>query len=181
MDEKPRCRPQQANSSLVVACRAIREEKADAVVSAATPRDARCVPAEIRRIPGVRRPRSRTIRTSRPSVLLDSAPKPTTPETSQFAHMGTLCGGILALQIRDRLLSIGESRRRNQLALEAHELLAASAPQLCRTRRTRLLSVRPTSSSATAHRKRRSQVTRDDQEISRTPPEITHLAGNRVS
>ncbi len=135
MDEKPtdavRGKP---NSSLVVACRAVGEGKADAVVSAGNTGAmlAACL-LEIRRLPGVRRPAIAVTIPGRrgPSVLLDSgANADARPEDIvQFAHMGA----VFAEEILDianpeiRLLSIGEEAEKgNQLTLEAHRLLAAS-------------------------------------------------------
>src|SRR5436190_1982513 len=135
MDEKPaeavRAKP---DSSLVVACRAVREGKAQAVVSAGNTGAmlAACL-LEIRRLPGVRRPAIAVTIPSREgaSVLLDSgANADARPEDLlQFAHMGA----VFAQEILDmrnpevRLLSIGEEAEKgNQLTLEAHELLAAS-------------------------------------------------------
>ena len=135
MDEKPtdavRGKP---NSSLVIACRAVREGKAGAVVSAGNTGAmlAACL-LEIRRIPGVRRPAiAVTIPARRgPSVLLDSgANAEARPEDLvQFAHMGTVFAeeilGVANFEIR--LLSIGEEPEKgNQLTLEAHQLLAGS-------------------------------------------------------
>jgi len=135
MDEKPaeavRSKP---NSSLVVACRAVAEGKADAVVSAGNTGAmlAACL-LELRRIAGVRRPAiAVTIPARRgPSVLLDSgANADARPEDLvQFAHMGAVFAEEI-LDVRDpkiRLLSIGEEEEKgNQLTLEAHELLQAS-------------------------------------------------------
>jgi glycerol-3-phosphate acyltransferase PlsX len=135
MDEKPteavRAKP---NSSLVVACRAVSEGKADAVVSAGNTGAmlAACL-LELRRIPGVRRPAiAVTIPARRgPSVLLDSgANADARPEDLvQFAHMGAVFAEEI-LGIRNpeiRLLSIGEEAEKgNQLTLEAHQLLAAT-------------------------------------------------------
>jgi len=135
MDEKPteavRTKP---NSSLVVACQAVGEGKADAVVSAGNTGAmlAACL-LELRRIPGVRRPAiAVTIPARRgPSVLLDSgANADARPEDLvQFAHMGAVFAeeilGVAEPEIR--LLSIGEEPEKgNQLTLEAHRLLAAS-------------------------------------------------------
>lgn len=135
MDEKPteavRAKP---NSSLVVACRAVGEGKADAVVSAGNTGAmlAACL-LELRRIPGVRRPAiAVTIPARRgPSILLDSgANADARPEDLvQFAHMGAVFAeeilGVANPEIR--LLSIGEEPEKgNQLALEAHQLLASS-------------------------------------------------------
>src|SRR5689334_24792258 len=135
MDEKPaeavRAKPQ---SSLVVACRAVREGRAQAVVSAGNTGAmlAACL-LEIRRLPGVRRPAIAVTIPSREgaSVLLDSgANADARPEDLlQFAHMGAVFAEEI-LDIRNpeiRLLSIGEEAEKgNQLTLEAHELLAAS-------------------------------------------------------
>jgi glycerol-3-phosphate acyltransferase PlsX len=135
MDEKPtdavRAKP---DSSLVVACRAVREGKADAVVSAGNTGAmlAACL-LEIRRLPGVRRPAIAVTIPSRSgaSVLLDAgANADARPEDLlQFAHMGAVFAEEI-LDVRNpeiRLLSIGEeSEKGNQLTLEAHELLAAS-------------------------------------------------------
>jgi phosphate acyltransferase len=134
MDEKPteavRAKP---NSSLVVACRAVGEGKADAVVSAGnTGAMLAASLLELRRIPGVRRPAiAVTIPAKRgPSVLIDSgANADARPEDLlQFAHMGVVFAeeilGVRKPQVR--LLSIGEEPEKgNQLTLEAHELLAA--------------------------------------------------------
>ena len=135
MDEKPteavRAKP---NSSLVVACRAVGERKADAVVSAGNTGAmfAACL-LELRRIPGVRRPAiAVTIPARRgPSVLLDSgANADARPEDLvQFAHMGAVFAeeilGVAKPEIR--LLSIGEEPEKGSLlSLEAHRLLAAT-------------------------------------------------------
>jgi phosphate acyltransferase len=135
MDEKPteavRAKP---NSSLVAACRAVGDGKANAVVSAGNTGAmlAACL-LEIRRMPGVRRPAIAVMIPARrgPSVLLDSgANADGRPEDLvQFAHMGTVFAeeilGVANPEIR--LLSIGEEPEKgNQLTLEAHRLLAAS-------------------------------------------------------
>jgi glycerol-3-phosphate acyltransferase PlsX len=135
MDEKPteavRAKP---DSSLVVACRAVGERKADAVVSAGNTGAmlAACL-LELRRIPGVRRPAiAVTIPARRgPSVLLDSgANADARPEDLvQFAHMGAVFAeeilGVVNPEIR--LLSIGEEAEKGSLlSLEAHRLLAAT-------------------------------------------------------
>jgi glycerol-3-phosphate acyltransferase PlsX len=134
MDEKPaeavRAKP---DSSLVVTCRAVVEDKADAVVSAGnTGAMLAAGLLELRRIPGVRRPAiAVTIPARRgPSVLLDSgANADARPEDLvQFAHMGAVFAEEI-LDVRDptiRLLSIGEEEEKgNQLTLEAHDLLQA--------------------------------------------------------
>jgi phosphate acyltransferase len=135
MDEKPteavRAKP---DSSLVTACRAVREGKAQAVVSAGNTGAmlAACL-LEIRRLPGVRRPAIAVTIPSRSgaTVLLDSgANADARPEDLlQFAHMGAVFAQEI-LGVRNpeiRLLSIGEEAEKgNQLTLEAHDLLAAS-------------------------------------------------------
>jgi glycerol-3-phosphate acyltransferase PlsX len=135
MEEKPtqavRDKP---DSSLVVACRAVAEGKADAVVSAGNTGAmlAACL-LELRRIPGVRRPAIAVTIPARqgPSVLLDSgANADARPEDLvQFAHMGAVFAEEI-LDVRDpkiRLLSIGEEAEKgNQLTLETHELLRTS-------------------------------------------------------
>jgi phosphate acyltransferase len=135
MDEKPaeavRAKP---DSSLVVACRAVAEGKADAVVSAGNTGAmlAACL-LELRRIPGVRRPAIAVTIPARngPSVLLDSgANADARPEDLvQFGHMGSVFAEEI-LDVREptvRLLSIGEEAEKgNQLTLEAHDLLEAS-------------------------------------------------------
>jgi len=136
MDEKPteavRAKP---DSSLVVACRAVGEGKAEAVVSAGNTGAmlAACL-LELRRIPGVRRPAiAVTIPARRgPSVLLDcGANADARPDDLvQFVHMGAVFAEEI-LEIANpeiRLLSIGEEAEKgNQLTLEAHQLLASSS------------------------------------------------------
>jgi phosphate acyltransferase len=135
MDEKPteavRAKP---NSSLVTACRAVGEGRAQAVVSAGNTGAmlAACL-LELRRVRGVRRPAIAVTIPSRSgaSVLLDSgANADARPEDLlQFAHMGAVFAEEI-LDVRNpeiRLLSIGEEAEKgNQLTLEAHALLAAS-------------------------------------------------------
>jgi glycerol-3-phosphate acyltransferase PlsX len=135
MDEKPaeavRSKP---DSSLVAACRAVGEGRADAVVSAGNTGAmlAACL-LEFRRLPGVMRP---AIAAPLPamegvSVLIDSgANADARPEhLLQFAYMGAIFAEeILGIERPSvRLLSIGEEPEKgNQLTLEAHELLAGS-------------------------------------------------------
>jgi phosphate acyltransferase len=136
MEEKPaeavRAKP---DSSLVAACRAVGEGRAEAVVSAGNTGAmlAACL-LELRRLPGVMRPAIAVpipaIR-GRPSVLIDSgANADARPEhLLQFAYMGAIFAeeilGISRPSVR--LLSIGEEPEKgNQLTLEAHELLAGS-------------------------------------------------------
>jgi glycerol-3-phosphate acyltransferase PlsX len=135
MEEKPtEAVRAKSRSSLVVACRAVAEGKADAVVSAGnTGAMLAASLLELRRIPGVRRPAiAVTIPARRgPSVLLDSgANADARPEDLlQFAHMGAVFAEEV-LDVRNpeiRLLSIGEEAEKgNQLTLEAHELLVES-------------------------------------------------------
>jgi phosphate acyltransferase len=135
MHEKPaeavRSKP---DSSLVAAVRAVAEGEADAVVSAGnTGAMLAAGLLELRRIPGVLRPAIAVPIPSRrgPSVLIDAgANADARPEhLLQFATMGAVFAeeilGVANPEVR--LLSIGEEREKgNQLALEAHELLAAS-------------------------------------------------------
>jgi glycerol-3-phosphate acyltransferase PlsX len=135
MDEKPaeavRAKP---DSSLVAACRAVGEGRAEAVVSAGNTGAmlAACL-IGMRRVPGVMRPAiAAPLPAMRgPSVLIDSgANADARPEhLLQFAYMGAIFAeeilGIARPTVR--LLSIGEEPEKgNQLTLEAHELLAAS-------------------------------------------------------
>ena len=135
MDEKPadavRSKPE---SSLVSACRAVGEGRADTVVSAGNTGAmlAACL-LELRRAPGVFRPAIAVpiLAERGVSVLLDcGANADARPEhLFQFAHMGALFAEeILELERPEvGLLSIGEERGKgNQLTLEAHELLAES-------------------------------------------------------
>jgi phosphate acyltransferase len=135
MDEKPaeavRAKP---NSSLVAACRAVGDGRADAVVSAGnTGAMLAAGLLVIRRIKGVLRPGIAAVIPARygAEVLIDSgANADARPEhLLQFAHMGA----IFAEEILERpnpsvgLLSIGEEPEKgNQLTLEAHELLRES-------------------------------------------------------
>jgi glycerol-3-phosphate acyltransferase PlsX len=135
MDEKPtdaiRSKP---DSSLVVACRAVGEARADAVVSPGN--TGAMLAASLRylgRVPGVRRPAIAVAIPSRrgPSVILDAgANADAKPENLlQFGYMGAVFAEEI-LEIPNpevRLLSIGEEPEKgNQLALEAHDLLAES-------------------------------------------------------
>jgi glycerol-3-phosphate acyltransferase PlsX len=135
MDEKPaeavRSKP---DSSLVASCRAIAAGTADAVVSAGnTGAMLAAGLLEIRRLPGVARPAIAVPVPARdgPSVLLDcGANADARPEhLLQFGHMGSIFAeeilGVVRPQVR--LLSIGEEAEKgNQLALDAHSLLADS-------------------------------------------------------
>ena len=135
MDEKPadavRGKP---DSSLVVACRAAGDGRADAVVSAGnTGAMLAAGLVHMRRLPGVIRPAIAVpIPTERgPSVLLDSGANADAraEHLLQFAYMGAVFAEeILGLRNPDvRLLSIGEEPEKgNQLTLEAHALLTES-------------------------------------------------------
>ena len=135
MDEKPadavRTKPE---SSLVAACRAVGDGRADAVLSAGnTGAMLAASLLEIRRLPAVHRPGiAVVIPTERgPSVLIDAgANAEARPEhLVQFAHMGAIFAeevlGIAQPEVG--LLSIGEEPEKgNRLTLEAHDLLAAT-------------------------------------------------------
>jgi len=135
MDEKPaeavRAKP---DSSLVAACRAVADGRADAVVSAGNTGALLAASLlELRRIPGVYRPAIAVTIPSRrgPSVLIDAgANADARPEhLLQFATMGAVFAEeILGLPNPEvRLLSIGEEPEKgNRLTLEAHALLAGS-------------------------------------------------------
>ena len=116
MEEKPteavRSKPR---SSLVTACRAVAEGRADAVVSAGnTGAMLAASLLELRRIQGVRRPAIAVTIPARegPSVLLDAgANADARPEDLvQFAHMGAVYARYLLGRTNPRvgLLSIGE-------------------------------------------------------------------------
>jgi glycerol-3-phosphate acyltransferase PlsX len=135
MHEKPveavRAKP---DSSLVVACRAVGDGDANAVVSAGN--TGAMLAASlfyVRRLTEVDRPAIAVVIPTRdgPSVLLDSgANADARPEhLLQFAQMGSIFAEEM-LEIASaevRLLSIGEEPEKgNQLTLEAHALLAAS-------------------------------------------------------
>jgi phosphate acyltransferase len=135
MDEKPvdayRSKP---DSSLVAACRAVGEGRADAVVSAGNTGAMQTAGLfEIRRLPGVMRPAIAVPIPARdgPSVLLDcGANADARPEhLLQFAYMGAIFAeellGIARPEVR--LLSIGEEPEKgNELTLETHRLLSES-------------------------------------------------------
>lgn len=136
MDEKPaeavRAKP---DSSLVASCRAIGKGKAEAIVSAGnTGAILAAGLLEIRRLPGVMRPAIAVPLPARdgPSVLLDCGANADAraEHLLQFAYMGAVFAEeILGVPNPEvRLLSIGEEPEKgNQLALEAHDLLAASS------------------------------------------------------
>jgi glycerol-3-phosphate acyltransferase PlsX len=136
MEEKPveavRAKP---DSSLVAACRAVAEGRAEAVVSAGNTGAmlAACL-LLLRRLPGVYRPAIAVVIPARrgPSVLIDSgANAESRPEhLLQFAEMGAIFAeeilGISEPEVR--LLSIGEEALKgNELTREAHDLLAAAS------------------------------------------------------
>src|SRR6476660_1401544 len=136
MDDKPaeavRGKP---DSSLVAACRAVGEGRADAVVSAGnTGAMLAAGLLEVRRLPGVMRPAIAVPIPARDgtSVLLDCGANADAraEHLLQFAHMGSIFAqAILAIENPEvRLLAIGEEPEKgNQLVLEAHGLLAASS------------------------------------------------------
>ena len=136
MDEKPadavRAKP---DSSLVVACRAVADGRADAVVSAGnTGAMLAAGLLHLRRLPGVMRPAIAVPIPARrgPSVLLDCGANADAraEHLLQFAHMGAVFAeeilGMPSPQVR--LLSIGEEAEKgNQLTLDAHALLDEDA------------------------------------------------------
>ena len=135
MDDKPaeavRAKP---NSSLVAACRAVGEGRADAVVSAGNTGGMLAASfLELRRLPGVARPAIAVPLPARrgPSVLIDAGANADAraEHLLQFGHMGAIFSeeilGVTRPEVR--LLSIGEEPEKgNQLTLEAHALLAES-------------------------------------------------------
>src|SRR4051812_3597331 len=135
MDEKPteaaRGKP---DSSLVAACRAVGQGRAEAVVSAGDTRAMLAArPLQVRRVEGVYRPAIAVPIPARrgPSVLLDcGANADGRPEhLLQFGFMGAIFAEeILGLERPTvRLLSIGEEPEKgNALTLEAHALLVES-------------------------------------------------------
>jgi phosphate acyltransferase len=136
MHEKPaeavRGKP---DSSLVRAVRAVADGDADAAVSAGnTCAMLAASLLHVRRLPGVQRPAIGVVIPSRrgPTVLIDAGANADAraEHLVQFAHMGTVFAEeILELPEPEvRLLSIGEEPEKgNQLALEAHALLAETA------------------------------------------------------
>jgi glycerol-3-phosphate acyltransferase PlsX len=133
MDEKPgEAVRAKRDSSLVTACRLVREGAADAALSAGnTGAMLAAGLLEIRRLPGVNRPAIAVVLPAKrgPSVLIDAGANADAraEHLRQFAHMGSVFAQEL-LGIRKpevRLLSIGEEAEKgNQLTLEAHALLA---------------------------------------------------------
>ena len=138
MDEKPteavRAKPR---SSLVLACRAVGDGRADAVVS---PGNTGAMLAasllHIRRLNGVLRPAIAVVIPARtgPNVLVDAgANADARPEQLlQFAQMGlVLSEEVLGVaNPRVRLLSIGEEAEKgSQLVADAHKLLAKTVPE----------------------------------------------------
>jgi phosphate acyltransferase len=133
MDEKPgEAVRAKRDSSLVVACRLVREGRADAAVSAGnTGAMLAAGLLEIRRLRGVNRPAIAVVLPAKkgPSVLIDSGANADAraEHLRQFAHMGSVFAQEI-LRVRNpevRLLSIGEEPEKgNQLTLEAHRLLA---------------------------------------------------------
>ena len=135
MDEKPADAVRtKRDSSLVVTCRLVREDLADAAVSAGnTGAMLAAGLVEIRRLRGVNRPAIAVVLPARrgPSVLIDSGANADgrAEHLRQFAHMGSVFAQeILGIDDPElRLLSIGEEPEKgNQLTLEAHALLAGA-------------------------------------------------------
>jgi glycerol-3-phosphate acyltransferase PlsX len=122
------------DSSLVLACRAVADGRADVVVSAGNTGAMLATSLLVlRRLPNVRRPGIAVVIPARrgPTVLIDSgANADARPEhLLQFGHMGAVFAEeILGVERPEvRLLSIGEEPEKgDQLTLEAHALLAAS-------------------------------------------------------
>jgi glycerol-3-phosphate acyltransferase PlsX len=136
MDEKPaEAVRAKADSSLVRAVRAVGDGDADAVVSAGnTGAMLAASLLHVRRLPGVLRPGLAVVIPSErgPTVLLDAgANADARPEhLLQFGHMGAVFAEEILGVPRPTvgLMSIGEEPEKgNQLALEAHELLAGSS------------------------------------------------------
>jgi glycerol-3-phosphate acyltransferase PlsX len=135
MDEKPadavRAKP---DSSLVASCRAVREQRAEAVVSAGnTGAMLAAGLLHIRRLEGVLRPGIAIVIPARkgPTVLIDAGANADcrAEHLLQFAEMGSIFAheilGVAHPTVG--LLSIGEEPEKgNQLTLEAHRLLAGS-------------------------------------------------------
>jgi glycerol-3-phosphate acyltransferase PlsX len=133
MEEKPgEAVRAKRDSSLVVACRLVREGQAEAAVSAGnTGAMLAAGLVEIRRLRGVNRPAIAVVLPARrgQTVLIDSGANADNraEHLRQFAHMGSVFAreilGVADPQVR--LLSIGEEPEKgNQLTLEAHRLLA---------------------------------------------------------
>jgi glycerol-3-phosphate acyltransferase PlsX len=136
MDDKPaEAVRAKVDSSLVRAVRAVGAGDADAVVSAGNTGALLAASLlHVRRLPGVLRPGLAVVIPSErgPTVLLDAgANADARPEhLLQFGHMGAVFAEeILGVaQPTVGLMSIGEEPEKgNQLALEAHELLAGSS------------------------------------------------------
>jgi glycerol-3-phosphate acyltransferase PlsX len=135
MDEKPAdAVREKPDSSLVAACRALADGRADVALSAGnTGAMLAASLVHVRRLPGVRRPAIAVVLPSDhgPSVLVDAgANADARPEhLLQFGQMGA----IFAQELLDiprptvGLLSIGEEPEKgSKLTLEAYELLAAA-------------------------------------------------------
>ena len=137
MDEQPvkavRSRP---DASMVVACRAVAEGRAQAVFTAGNTGAAMAASlVTLGRIPNVKRPALGAVipTADRPAVLLDiGANADCRPEhLVQFAHMGAAYSsvtlGVASPTIG--LLNIGEEPSKgSRLALEAHVMMADSVP-----------------------------------------------------
>jgi glycerol-3-phosphate acyltransferase PlsX len=122
------------DSSLVVACQAVGEGRADAVVSAGnTGAMLAASLLHIRRLEGVQRPAIAVALPARrgPNVLIDAGANADAraEHLLQFAHMGAILSAeVLGVRgPRVRLLSIGEEAEKgNELTRAAHTLLAAA-------------------------------------------------------
>src|SRR4051794_10292495 len=135
MDERPaeavRGKP---DSSLVVACRAVADGRADAVVSAGnTGAMLAAGLLEIRRLPGVARPAIAVVIPSLngPTVLIDAGANADAraEHLAQFAQMGAVFAAEMLGKANPevRLLSIGEEDEKgNSLTLDAHALLRSA-------------------------------------------------------
>jgi phosphate acyltransferase len=135
MDEKPAdAFRTKEDSSLVRAVKAVADGEADAVASAGnTGAMLAAGLVLLRRVPGVRRPAIAVPIPARkgPSILIDAGANADC-RSEHLLQFGTM-GAVFAEEIlgiarpRVRLLSIGEEPEKgSRLALEAHELLAAS-------------------------------------------------------
>ncbi len=137
MDEHPATAVRaKKDSSIVVGCRLVREDSADAFFSAGS--TGGCMAAAtlvMGRIRGVSRPAIATVlpTSAEPAVLLDvGANADCKPEhLVAFAHMGAAYATTVLGVARPRitLLNIGEEPTKgSQLAIEAHKLMLAQVP-----------------------------------------------------
>jgi glycerol-3-phosphate acyltransferase PlsX len=135
MEEKPADAVRsKRDSSLVVACRAVSDGRADAVVSAGnTGAMLAAGLLEIRRLPGVARPAIGVVIPSLrgPTLLIDAGANADAraEHLAQFAQMGAIFAEEMLNKPNPevRLLSIGEEDEKgNALTLDAHALLRVS-------------------------------------------------------